>query len=109
MLNNKYIKKGGSFIKKNFVLIISFILILTILALMFSVFSMSVAASVTIKDKPVPLDSGVVDDLGTEEETTIVNPKTGDKMLSLIILASMSLTILSISTVVCTIKKSRAK
>ena len=93
--------------KKTFVLSMAFILIL---AMMFSIFSMNVAA-VRIKESPVPLDPGAdlfldTDDDGTDDMTDI-NPKTGDNMLLLIILALISLP--AVSTTVGVIKKSRVK
>ena len=86
--------------KKNLVLKISFILILTIM------FSMNVMAkSVTIRDNPVPLAGGVFE--FDSDEDTAANPKTGDNMLLLIILAGIALP--AASAVGGIMKKSRAK
>ena len=60
--------------KKNLVLKISFILILTI---MFLMFSMNVAAVVTIKENSVPL-AGAVFEFDDSEEAAEISPKTGD-------------------------------
>lgn len=90
--------------KRELVLIISFILILT---MMFSVFSMSVTAK-TLKDNPVPLaggfDFGADDDAGGTENSAGVNPKTGDNAIVLVIfLAGLSLAAVTAGV----IKKSR--
>ena len=91
--------------KKNFILKISFILIL---AMMFSVFSMNVMAAISVRDNLVPLDAGVflfADD--DTDETPVANPKTSDNMLLFNILTIISLT--ALSTSVGVIKKLRAK
>jgi hypothetical protein len=93
--------------KKGIILIISFILIL---AMMFSVCSMTVMAK-TLKDNPVPLAGGEffgADDEEIEaEDTPLANPRTGDSMvLFILLLAGISLITITTASVM---KKSRAK
>ena len=87
--------------KKNVVLMISFILTA---ALMFSVFAMSVSA-VTLKDSRIPLAGGefIFDDEEEENETPKSSPKTGDPAVWLVLLAGISLSAAG------AVKKSRAK
>jgi len=95
--------------KKSFVLIISTVLIL---AMMFSVFSVSISMNVmakTLKDNPVPLAGGEFFNDGEEvapEETPLANPKTGDNMPFFMILTGI---LLSAAATAGIMKKSRAE